>query len=144
MVNLFRHAIVSNGLVTNIVCYASIINGTTDGITGEAIASDTAQIGDSYINSIFTSPIVPILPAPLVTEVSAAQAYHALALTPAGNSTLYDVVLAWIITQPIAIQIDFNKRSTFKISHPTIQQAKVAMSWTDKQLQDLFTLASTL
>lgn len=79
-----------------------------------------------------------------VKEVKIVQALHALALTPSGTATLYNDVMVWINTQPLAVQIDFNKRDTFRIEHPAIQAFKTAKGWTDAQLQELFTLASTL
>lgn len=143
MVNLVRHAIVVGNSVVNIVDYTDIKNGSVEGIEGIAIVSDTAQIGDSYIDNSFIAAEKTKLPDPPVSAVRRVQALKALASIAGNTSTLYEEVLAWVAVQSIEVQIDFNNQEVFKITDPNIQTFKNLKGWTDQQLQDLFTFADT-
>lgn len=120
----------------------SVVRTNADGSVESCLIS---AIDNWLIAGNIPSPPDPKIILPVI-EVKSVQALHALALTPSGTgtATLYDDVIAWINTQPLAVQIDFNKRDTFTITHPAIQAFKTLKGWTNQQLQDLFTLASTL
>jgi hypothetical protein len=106
-----------------------------NGITVELTQEEEAALLASWAQAIVTGANV--------SEVKRVQAFHAMALTPSGEATLYDEVIAWISGQPLSVQIDFSNRDTFTLQHPAIQEFKNLKGWTDARLQELFNFAST-
>lgn len=66
MPNLIRHAILKNGVVVNIIEYDVAQNGTPDGLDDScvAVATETGQIGWSYLDGKFIDPNPPTAPVP--------------------------------------------------------------------------------
>lgn len=64
--NLIRHCILdASNTVVNVIEYETLQTGCPEGLEDViAMASDEGQIGDSYSNGIFTSPIVSIIKLP--------------------------------------------------------------------------------
>lgn len=66
MSSLIRHAIVENGVISNIIEYETLQTGCPDGFENVlAIATDTGQIGWAYVDGLFIDPT----PKPTETEL---------------------------------------------------------------------------
>ena len=74
-------------------------------------------------------------------SMSCSRAQGKLALLQSG---LLATVEAWVSSQSEAVQIEYADRNDWRRTWPLIEQARVALGLTDAQIDDLFTLASTL
>lgn len=57
---------------------------------------------------------------------------------------LLDTVETWIATQPRAVQIEYESRTEWRRDWPLIEQARVAMGWTQERVDGLFESAQAL
>jgi hypothetical protein len=60
-----KHAIVENGTVVNVVEW-DVVSPWSPGPDQQAIASDTARVGDSYVGGAFVSPARPEQPVTVI------------------------------------------------------------------------------
>lgn len=84
-------------------------------------------------------PPDPAEAPPVPTEVSAAQGR--LALLQAG---VLDALEAWITAQPVATQIEYSSRGTWRRDWPLVATGATVLGLTEAQVDDLFVLAATL
>lgn len=72
---------------------------------------------------------------------SCSPAQGRLALLAAG---LLDTVEAWVVTQQRAVQIEYESRTEWRRDWPLIEQARVALGWTQDRVDALFQAAGSL
>lgn len=89
------------------------------------------------------------IPLPVPQEITAWQASAALKLTPLGNDTLYDAVVAAFAAMPdspekVVAQTAFEKDAKFVRASPTIASIATALGLTSAQVDDLFRLGDSL
>lgn len=124
-----RYARIENGRVVNVVL-------ATQPLSEDYIASDTAQIGDSYIDGVFTPP-QPIVQVP--QEVSPAQFRRAL------NSLNLRTIVESTVSQADQDTKDMWEYSTsFHRDNSLLNSMAVLMNITSQQLDDVFILAGSL
>jgi hypothetical protein len=128
-----RKAVIASGVVENV-----IEAGDDFTLAGKTlIASDTAQIGDTWDGSVFTPPAPP--PEPVPEAVTPRQAR--LALLGAG---LLDTVEATIAAGSRADQITWEFAVDVRRDYSMIANLGTALGLTSAQIDDLFRTAATL
>jgi hypothetical protein len=98
---------------------------------------------------VHTTPEPPPEPLPVPESITAWQAQAALKLTPLGDGTLYDAVVAALAALPdgpekVVAQTAFEKDAKFVRSSPTIAAIASALGLTSEQVDDLFRLGDSL
>ncbi|MGV2864422.1 hypothetical protein [Achromobacter sp. ESBL13] len=96
-------------------------------------------VGWTYNGKKFSPPDAEPLTHVVPSEVSAGQAYAALAV-----AGLLDVVTDWAAapdTDPIH-RIAFEKGTSFRRDSPAVEAARIALGLSDTQLDELFAAAS--
>ena len=130
--------------------YVSVLNGTVtlagiawDGVTpyaspdgGTLIASDTANVGDTYDGTTFTPgpPPAPVVPA----TVTAAQLRLALA-----NANLLNAVNAAVAAASQESQTYWGYAKGFDRTNPLVTQIGAAIGQTSAQMDAVFIQAGT-
>lgn len=146
MYNLIRHVIVKNNVVINCVEYETEQTGCPDGFEDvTAYASDTAQIGWTYVNGEFINP-TPIpepLPIEIPTVITMRQARMCLIM-----NGLFDQINT-AISQLTGVDGDLAKTEweysmTLARDNPLVQRITTELNLTDEQLDALFLQASGL
>jgi hypothetical protein len=100
---------------------------------------------DEELNDWVRSPIPLLVPK----SITAWQAQAALKLTPLGDGTLYDAVVAALAALPdgpekVVAQTAFEKDAKFVRDSPTIAAIAGALGLSDAQVDDLFRLGAGL
>ena len=100
---------------------------------------------DEELGDWVRSPI----PLRVPQSITAWQAQAALKLTPLGDGTLYDAVVAALAALPdgsekVVAQTAFEKDAKFVRSSPTIAAIAGALGLSDAQVDDLFRLGDSL
>ena len=140
-----RVALIEQNIVVNIVDSESVPN---DAFGADlAVASDIAQIGDTYDDGEFLHPTpvsgtpTAVTPPIFVSEVGPYQARVALL-----RSGLLDEVEALMAnpTTDAEIVIAWEKATVFKRNSTMIIGMGAALGLTEQQLDDLFVLAATI
>lgn len=147
-----RFAVISAGVVVN-----TIVAPEGYELEGyELVASDTARIGQLYVDGEFND--APPAPLPVPDEISDRQFFHALALT--GEISEAEALAAvktgdppaameaFLVSLPAEDQ--FNARMllegavTFRRSHALTEAFAAGMNMTAEQTDDLWRLAASL
>lgn len=136
-----RYALIVGGTVRNVIkASAEAAAAAASSINGTAVESDTAGVGDTYADDVFT-PATPTVPVPF--EVTMRQAR--LALLGAG---LLDDVEAAInaMSDPAktAARIEWDYSNTLRRDHPLVATLGAGLGLTSGQLDDLFIAAGAL
>jgi hypothetical protein len=121
------YAVIENDLVINVVISDSKLDESW-------VLSDSAKIGDSYINNVFISPPPPPVIIPTLTMRQAR-----LSLLDDG---LLDEVEAAITTPENRIWWDYS--TTVERSHPLVDAVLTALGKTETEIDDMFIAAATL
>ena len=122
-----RYAVIENDLVINVVISDSKLDESW-------VLSDSAKIGDSYINNVFISPPPPPVIIPTLTMRQAR-----LSLLDAG---LLDEVEAAITTTENRIWWDYS--TTVERSHPLVNAVLTALGKTETEIDTMFIDAALL
>lgn len=133
--NKMNYAIIENGVVANIAASESAL-------ADNWIQSDTAKIGDTHSNGVFTTPPPP--PAPVPESVTRRQAKQALLIN--GKLALVQPAIDAIAdpAQKAMIQIEWDDSQEFQRSRPTVIAIGTAIGLDSAQLDDLFRQAVLL
>lgn len=136
-----RYALIVSGTVRNIIkASAEIAAAVASDLGGTAVESDTAGVGDTYADDVFT-PATPTVPVP--DEVTMRQARLALL----GAGLLGDVETALdALSEPTktAARIEWDYSNTLRRHHPLVGTLGGALGLTSGQLDDLFIAAGAL
>ena len=124
-----RYAIVENNVVINVVLADHALNTSF-------IASETAQIGDSYSNGLFITP-TPVIPVP--QSVTPAQFRRAL-----NQLDLRDAVEAAVAQADRDTQDMWGYSMSFDRDNPYLLGMAQALGISDEQLDGVFILAGSL
>ena len=116
-----RYAVINNDLVINAVISDSPLDESW-------VLSDSAKIGDSYIDNSFISPPPPPVIIPMLTMRQAR-----LALLDAG---LLDEVEAAITTPSDRIWWDYS--TTVERNHPLVDAVLTALGKTETEIDQMF------
>lgn len=130
-----RAAVINNGVVDNII----IVNSLSDA-PGLVAADDTAAIGDSYANGVFTKPYTPPLIPSVVTMRQARLALLAAGRLPTVNSA----IAAMAGTDGDAARIEWEYAATVSRNSPLVSNLAGALALSAAQLDTLFTAAAAL
>jgi hypothetical protein len=130
-----KYAIIENGVVANIAASESAL-------AENWIQSNTAKIGDTYSNGVFTTP--PPAPAPVPESVTRRQAKQALLIN--GKLSLVQPAIDAIPdpAQKAMIQIEWDDSQEFQRSRSTVIAIGTAIGLDSAQLDDLFRQAVLL
>lgn len=130
-----NYAIIENGVVANIAASDSAL-------AANWIQSDTARIGDTYSNGVFTTP--PAAPAPVPEVVTRRQAKQALAIS--GKLSLVQPAINAIpdSTQRTLIQIEWDDSQEFQRNRASVIAIGTAIGLDSAGIDALFVAAAVL
>lgn len=136
-----RYAILENNVVTNIIELEDQNLHIFENMH-ILVKSDTAGIGDSYINGAFVPNIMHISNTSIIVPQSITR-FQALAALH--NAGLLDIVQAAITasTDPL-VSLAWNNAQTFDRSSPTIASLATSLNLSSTQIDDLFIAGSKL
>jgi len=126
-----KYAIIEAGVVVNI-----IIADASFAESVGAVRTETAGIGWSYANGVFTAPAAP---APSVPQ-TVSRAQFILALL---DLDLLDEVETAIAAADRATQINYKERLEFERTYPLVMTMAAALGKTAAEVDALFMLAAT-
>ena len=130
-----NYAIIENGVVANIAASESAL-------AANWIQSDTARMGDTYSNGVFTTP--PPAPAPIPQVVTRRQAKQALAIN--GKLSLVQPAIDAIPdpAQRTLIQIEWDDSQEFQRNRASVIGIGTAIGLDSAGIDALFVQAATL
>lgn len=130
-----NYAIIENGAVVNIAASDSAL-------AANWIQSDTARIGDTYSNGVFTTP--PAAPVPVPQVVTRRQAKQALAIS--GKLSLVQPAIDAIpdSTQRTLIQIEWDDSQEFQRNRASVIAIGTAIGLDSAGIDALFVAAAVL
>lgn len=131
-----RYAIVSDGVVTNIIEADAAFAAAAGGI-----ASSTASVGDTYSGGAFSRPAVA---PPVPHQVTKRQARQALLLAGLLDSVQPAIDALPDITQRGLVQIEWDDSQVFERHRPALVSLATALGLSSTQLDDLFRTAASL
>ena len=105
------------------------------GLDGHWVQSDTAGIGWAYAGGVFTPPVAPVVVPQTITRRQGR-----LALLQAGK---LDAAEAIVKAGGLAAQIEY-EAATWERGNAYLQQIWALLGGSDKELDELFTLAASL
>ncbi len=124
-------AIIEAGKVVNLALSESAL-------ADNWIESNTAKIGDSYADGVFTTPAAAAVAPQSVTSVQALTALH-----NAGLLASVETLMANSQTDPLAV-IAYQRATSFRRNSPFIVAVGSAMNLTEAQIDALFIAASQI
>jgi hypothetical protein len=132
-----RHAQIENGVVVNVI----LVNDPADLPGFVLVASETAGIGDTYADGVFTAPPPP---GPVVPqEITMRQAR--LVLLGAGLlSSVQGAIDGLPSPQKEAAQIEWEYSNTLQRRNPFVLTLGPALGLTAEQIDALFIQGATL
>ena len=142
-----NHAIVENGLVSNIIVWDgdTAIWSPPEGQSAVALSDDSpVVIGWSYSGTDFAAPPAPpAVPAPVPFSVTKRQGR--LALLAAGKlSAVTDAIAALPSPQKDEAQIEWDDATSYERASPFVAMLAEKIGLDDAALDALFTQAATL
>lgn len=111
-----------------------------------AVHSDTASIGDVYINGEFVKPSTenaissPVIPPALIPEITAFQAKAALAQA----GLLDDIETYMATTADVITRLRWQEAPTFRRNNAALVQIAADIGLTEQQLDDLFEIGKQI
>lgn len=159
-----RHALVSNGIVENIIVLDPESDWTPpDGSTAVPVGEQSVLAGYLYDGETFSPPPVPEPPAPVLPDISDRQFFQALALPPFEIITTTEALaavktgelpaaLAAIVsaipdaTERFNAEMILSGATTFARSHPMVAAIAGAMAppWAENEIDAFWTFAASL
>lgn len=125
-----RAHVIENNVVVNTIEVESL------DIFPNLAEASVGSIGWSYIDGVFTPPVIPKIIPEIITMRQAR-----LALL---QNNLLDVIDVAVATMPQNVQISWEYATEVRRDNPLVASIKAMQQWTDAQMDDLFILASTL
>jgi hypothetical protein len=107
----------------------------------ELVKTETANVGDDYINGEFVTPVPPYVEPVVYIPIVISMRQARLQLL---SMNLLDVVNAQISTMSQAAQIEWEYATEVQRSNPLVSALQAALSMTDSNMDTFFYNASLL